>query len=194
MTKEEIFDHLADVYLGKKKKKRKAFNATEILLFVNIIVIAVCVVYFAASSFYRFKERKPKNSDTSLALALNYYPLHLTYNFSPQKPQVENFSMHLGAKALDAYNYLGFSIKGSPKGYPRIIKVGIENAKREKSYFYYNGIEPSWKEVVIPLSEFKEITDWSRVEKVSFVLEAWNVDMGKGMVVVDDVCFYKIRR
>ena len=48
--------------------------------------------------------------------------------------------------------------------------------------------------LIIPLDDFKEITDWSAIEKVSFVFEAWNLEKPKGMVIIDDISFYKIRR
>ncbi len=196
MTKEEIYDHLAKVYLGKKKKKKQSivFDKVHVLLFVNILVIIIFLGCFLFYSIDQARHGEVKEITSSIKLALNHYPLRLKYDFIELGPQVENFSMVIGGKDFREYNFLGLSVKGTSRAYPRLFKITIENTKREKADYYIDDVDTTWKEVIIPLGEFKKITDWSSIEKISFVFEAWNLDNTKGMVLLDDICFYKIRR
>ena len=42
--------------------------------------------------------------------------------------------------------------------------------------------------VHVPLENLN-LTDWTTVREVAFVLEAWNMDFRKGTVLIDDISF-----
>lgn len=187
MTREEIYEHLAQVYLGKKTKKKKKYNLIKVILFVNLVAITLL------PSFYFVNSKNTKNiqkQEQSFELALNYYPLRLVYDFKGNTLQVENFSLHLPNLNVENYNSLIFYLRGKRDLSPRILKISLENKKKEKSVFYLSGIEAKWQKISIPLSEFKEISDWTNITKLSFIIEAWNTDEEKGSVLIDDVHFY----
>jgi len=190
MTREEVYEHLANVYLGKKKNNKKNYNLIKILLIVNLMaIILIPSIYFIKIN-RTIAAQKQKKQEESVSLALNYYPLRLVYNFQDDSPQVKNFSLYLPKVNVKKYNSLVFSVRGYRSSLPRIIKISLENKKREKSVYYFEGITTKWQKVTIPLSEFKKITDWSNITKLSFIVEAWNNDQDKCSVLIDDVHFY----
>lgn len=187
MTREEIYEHLAQVYLGKKTKKKKKYNFIKVILFANLIAITLL------PSFYLFNSKTSQNikkQEQSFSLALNYYPLRFVYNFKNGAPQVENFSLHLPAVNVTNYDSLVFYLRGKSHLAPRILKISLENKKKEKSVYYFDKVEAKWQKITIPLKEFKDITDWTNITKLSFIIEAWNTDETKGSVLIDDVHFY----
>lgn len=187
MTREEIYEHLAKVYLGKKKTNKKNNKLIKILLFVNLIAVVLL------PSFYVIKNNDTNSlinkQEQSFTLALNYYPLRLIYNFQEDSPQVENLSLFFPNLNIEQYDSLVFSIRG-PGTAPRILKISLENQKKEISTYYLDGIDYRWKKITIPLSEFNKITDWSNLTKLSFIIEAWNTDEPRGSVLIDEICFY----
>ncbi|MDD2653508.1 MAG: hypothetical protein PHI86_00135 [Candidatus Omnitrophica bacterium] len=187
MTREEIYEHLAQVYLGKKTKKKKKYNFIKVILFANLIAITLL------PSFYLFNSKTSQNikkQEQSFSLSLNYYPLRFVYNFKNGAPQVENFSLHLPTVNVTNYDSLVFYLRGKNHLAPRILKIALENKKKEKSVYYFDKVEAKWQKITIPLKEFKDITDWTNITKVSFIIEAWNTDETKGSVLIDDVHFY----
>lgn len=65
----------------------------------------------------------------------------------------------------------------------------MKNDKNETASYYIQGVDLSWQEYSIPFEEFQQITDWSNLTEVSFVLESWNVEKEKGLILIDDVRF-----
>ena len=70
-----------------------------------------------------------------------------------------------------------------------MVKVIFKNRKNESAAYYVQGVGLKWQEFYIPLNEFQQITDWTNLSEISFVLESWNVDKKKGIVLIDDVRF-----
>ncbi|MBM3251781.1 MAG: hypothetical protein FJZ11_03260 [Candidatus Omnitrophica bacterium] len=190
MTREEIYEHLAKVYLGKKKNKKKNYNLTKIILFINLILLILLPAIFFIKTNKAVIAIKQEKQEESVSLALNYYPLRLVYNFKENSPQVRNFSLYLPSINLENSDSLKFSIRGYRNGFPRIIKIALENRKKEKSVYYLDDINTKWQNITIDLSEFKEISDWTNITKLSFIIEAWNTDNNKCSVLIDDVRFY----
>lgn len=190
MTREEIYEHLANVYLGKRENHKKNHKLIKILLLVNLIAVMLL------PSFYLIKNKEiilangQKGQEQSFALALNYYPLRLVYNFKENSPQVENFSLYFPELNVESYQALVFSIRGIKNSSPRKLKICLENKKKEQSAYYLDDIRTRWQKKTIPLSIFKQITDWSNITKLSFIIEAWNTDEEKGSILIDDVSFY----
>ena len=189
MTKDEIYEHLAKVYLGKKekirKKKRRYFHPK---LFVNItvaLVVLACVFYGLTA----FLSKINGPSKRSVIFALNNSPIRVTYNLNIPYPQVHDFSIFVPKIDISKYDHLTFSMRGTDEGYPGIVKILVKNRKNETSFYFVKDVDKKWKKFSIPLGDFKEITDWTDVTGVSFVFESWNVAKKKGVVLIDDVCF-----
>ena len=73
-----------------------------------------------------------------------------------------------------------FPIRGKEEANPSIVKVVITNDKNETASYYIQGIDYNWQDFRIPLREFKQITDWTNLKTVSFVLESRNVEKRRG--------------
>jgi len=182
MTKEEIYEHLAQVYLGKKtpeKKlsKKKATFKTFGKIFLAFF--AVGVVFYSLTAFLSKRQELLKNN---IIFALNNSPIRIKYNLNAPYPQVENFSLTIPKTDIAKYKTLNFSIRGLEEGYPGTVKVVVKNKRNELSFTYVDGVQLRWEKFSIPLSEFENITDWMSVTEVSFVLEAWNATKKKGII------------
>ncbi len=189
MTKDEIYEHLAQVYLGKREKipEKKKFQI-DVQIFMNtilVVIILVSVVYGMSA----FLSRKGPLSHKNIIFALSNSPIRIQYNLNYPYPQVSGFSVPIPKVNAGKYEQLSFSVRGLEEGYPSIIKVVVHNRKKETSFYLLKGVGLKWQRFNIPFSEFSDITDWSNITDVSFVFEAWNINKKKGIILIDDLCF-----
>ncbi|HBR14782.1 MAG TPA: hypothetical protein DD723_04460 [Candidatus Omnitrophica bacterium] len=189
MTRDEIYDHLAQVYLGKRKKadeiKNRQFNAW---LVINLLITFVIFVsaYYGLTAFLTQRKSTLQNS---VIFTLNQGVLRLEYDFQDDFPPVKSLALSIPSIDGAKYNKINFSLRGKEEGIPGVVKVVFRNQKNETASYYVQGIGPHWKEFSIPLKEFHPISDWTNLIDISFVLESWNVDKQKGMILIDSVCF-----
>jgi hypothetical protein len=191
MTKDEIYEHLAQVYLEKKLPSTKDQRKR---IFSDHLSRAVLTVLLAALAFYSltaFLSHRKDLTRRNIIYALSNAPVRIPYNLEHPFPQVKSFSLDVPSLDLNDYHSFNFAVRGSEQGYPDAIKVVITNKRNESSFAYVNGLDLKWNTLSIPFSTFKEITDWTSVSEVSFVLEAWNMTRKKGMILIDEICFAK---
>lgn len=190
MTKDEIYEHLAKVYLGKREgleeKKKKPVFDLNFSIHILITVVVLASVFYGLTAFL---SRKSIYAQKSVIFALSNNPIRIKYDLSYPYPQVSNFSIPIPKVNIAKYNDLTFSIRGTEEGYPGVVKLILKNKKNETSYYFVKGVELKWQKVSIPLSEFDRITDWTNLTEVSFALEAWNTEKKRGIVLIDDLCF-----
>lgn len=190
MTRDEIYDHLAQVYLGKtkavdEKKKKKQAN---VWLVVNL---ATTVVIFL-SAFYgltAFLSHRTDDVQNSVIYSLHRGPVRLSFDFKDEYPPVKTLLLSLPEMDASKYKFVSFSIRSKEEGSPKILKVEVKNFRNEKSFIYIRGIDGDWENYKISLADFKEISDWSSVTQISFVLEEWNVDQKSGLILIDELSF-----
>lgn len=194
MTKEEIYEHLAQVYLGKKSqqqiepKKNTSLPHLPKEVKILLMVFAVAVAFYTLTAFF---SKRDENLKTNILFALNNSPIRLTYNLNDPFPQVKDFSIAIPRIDITKYKSLNFSMRGLEEGYPDIVKIVLKNKKNEIAFKYVEGVNLKWKQHSIALEDFSGITDWSTLSEVSFVLEAWNVKKKKGIILIEDICFSK---
>lgn len=189
MTRDEIYDHLAQVYLGKREKKdvkkKQQFNAWLVInVFITVIIFA--------SAFYgltAFLTHSNSSLRGRIIFSLHNGPIRIEYDFSDSYSPVKTFALSVPSMDAAKYGKIQFSIRGKEEGVPGIVKVVVKNRKNEEAFYYIQGVGLDWQEFNIPLDEFKQITDWSSLTDISFVLESWNVDHKKGLILIDNVCF-----
>jgi len=189
MTREEIYEHLAQVYLGKKnsaKKKKKQKFDKRFFLQLTIMTVVLSSIFSGLTAFLSRKAMGPQNS---IIFALNHSPIRIKYDLNRPFPPMTSFSIHIPAINASKYQRINFSIRGLEEGYPGVVKIVIRNRKNEISSYLVNGVKLKWQRVSIPTNEFKQITDWTNLQDISFVLESWNTDKKKGIVLIDDVSF-----
>lgn len=187
MTRDDIYDHLAQVYLGKRKesdhKKKRQFNAW---LLINIIITAIIF----GSAFYgltAFLTKRSSSLQDNIIFALHHGPIQLEYNFKDSFHPDETFMLSIPQMDASKYKSLQFSIRAKEEGTPGVVKVILRNQKNEVAYYYAKGVGESWREFRVPLKEFRQITDWTNLTDLSFAVESWNVDQQKGLVLIDNV-------
>ena len=71
------------------------------------------------------------------------------------------------------------------------LRVEFVSAFKEKSEIYFKNISHKWQEYKIDLAQFKNISDWSDMSDLAFIIEEWNAREKKGVVYVDNVRFIK---
>lgn len=189
MTRDDIYDHLAQVYLGKKnnleQKKKKQFNSW---LVINIVITAVIF----ASSIYgltAFLTHRGDVLQNRVIYSLNKGPIRINYNLEYPYPSVKNFSLNVSQINVAKYKALQFSVRALEEGTPGTIRVELRNHKQEVAFVFVEHVDRGWKSFNIPFQRFQDISDWSNISEVSFVLEAWNAQNKKGIILIDDVCF-----
>lgn len=191
MTRDDIYDHLAQVYLGKRdnknnvEKKRKEFNAW---LVINIVITLIIF----SSTFYgltAFLANKGDSLEQRIMFSLSNGPIRMDYNFKGDLPPVKNFSLPIPGIQSDKFTKLRFSIRGKEEGHPGVVKIILRNGRNEEDSFYIQGVENKWREYNIPLEEFRKISDFGTLTEVQFEVESWNVEMPRGIILIDDVSF-----
>ena len=189
MTRDEIYDHLAKVYLGKRKgagsKRKKQFN---VWLVINIVITGIV---FASISYglTAFLAQRSSSFEDSVIYALHNGPIRITYNLGEPYPPVKAFSVTIPQTDISRYANISFSVRAGTEGSPGIVKLVIKNRKNEVAAHYIRGIGRDWQDIQVPFRELKGITDWTNISDVSFVLESWNMDQKKGSLLIDNLCF-----
>lgn len=190
MTRDDIYDHLAQVYLGKKKQaaEKKRPEHVHTWLAINILIVGV-VVASLSYGLMAFLAKKKDDLRTYIIYALHNGPIRITYDFKDSAPPYTSFALPLEGTDVAKYNKLTFSVRAKEEGSPGLVKVVFKNKRNEVAAYYVQGVDLSWQEFSIPFSAFKQITDWGSIEELSFVLESWNVHKKSGIVLINDVQF-----
>ena len=189
MNRDEIYDHLAKVYLGKKSSvqeiKKKKMNSAWLAM--NIVI----TLFILASTFYGFTaflNRQQVDLKNRVVYSLNNNPIRIVYDLGYPYPPVKTFPLTIPTKDISKFSKLNVSIRGMETGYPGVVKLILSNQKNETSTYFLQDIGVDWQHVSIPLEKF-HLTDLTSVTDLSFVLESWNVQSKKGIVLVDDISF-----
>ena len=189
MKRDEIYDHLAQVYLGKRTKtdikKKRQFNAW---LVINIFITAIIFT----SAFYgltAFLTHQNSSLKSRIIFSLHNGPVRIEYDLTDSFSPVKTFAVNVPPIDASRYDKIKFSIRGKEEGVPGVVRVVVKNRLNEESSYYVQGVGLDWQEFSIPLDEFKQITDWSNLTDISFVLESWNINDKKGLVLIDNLCF-----
>ena len=188
VTRDEIYEHLAKVYLGKRESvaPQKPKKTNQSWLVINIVITAVILI----STMYGFTAFLTHKAGlkNQVFYALNNNPIRISYDLNDPFPSTKKFAIAIPQKDATKYNHLRLSIRGMNGAYPGIVKLIVSNQKHEKATYYVQDVGNDWKNVSIPFERLN-LTDWTNISEVAFVLEAWNVDFRKGTVLIDDLSF-----
>ncbi len=191
MTRDEIYEHLAQVYLdknsGEKKEPKPSFKLTrEARVILTLFIVGLAFYTLTAFLFQRNEDLK-----SNIIFALNHSPIRIKYNVNPPYPQIKDFSIDIPPVDIAKYRRLNFSIRGLEEGYPDVVKVVVRNRRNEVAFKYIRDVNLKWQRQTISFDELSGISDFSSISEVEFVLEAWNVEKKKGIILIDDLCFSK---
>jgi hypothetical protein len=190
MTRDEIYDHLAKVYLGKREsvvEMRAIKKKSHVWLVINIVTTA----FILASVVYGLTAFLTKRNDTlksKVIFALNNSPLRLSYVLGGDYPQVKNLTIAIPNVDLSKFSRVNVSLKGMDGANPGMVKLILTNQKSEQASYYLQGIRSRWQDYSITF-ESLNLTDWKSLKDISFVIEAWNADKQSGTVFIDNISF-----
>ena len=189
MTKsEDIYDHLAEVYLNSSRNKKKNFTHHKSIfnnLFKRSIIVAVCFIIVLAVTFFRNKSI-PKSQKV---LILEANTTKIDYDFNKIKKEAAIFDL----KDMNLLGFKALSFRARKSNFRDDLHMSVEFVSDfgEKSQIYIKQIPNRWKNFKIDLTEFKNISDWSHMRQLLFVLEEWNAQTKKGIVYFDNVYVLK---
>ena len=117
------------------------------------------------------------------------YAMKIAYDVDSPNPAYNGFWLFLEGLDATSYEKLHFFVKGDEKaGYTTAFKVELKNAN-EVGRCYVRGITDSWQEVVIPLKDFRGISDLSKLTEFVIVFEDWRATDKDGAIYIDDIRF-----
>ena len=188
MTRDEIYEHLAKVYLGKRQdavveQKKKPVNQPWLVINITITAVLLISTVYGFTAFLTHKA----GLRNQVFYALSNNPIRIAYDLNDPFPATKTFAIDVPVNAAK-YATLNFSIRGMNGAYPGIVKLTVVNRKNERAAYFVRNVNADWQKVRVPLENLN-LTDWTTVREVAFVLEAWNVDFRKGTVLVDDISF-----
>jgi hypothetical protein len=188
MDKKAVYEHLAKIYLDASSKSTRKKKPSRFKLdFIRPSLLITIALTFGFSALIlnlnSSRRHNPANSET--ALYLQEGPAKINFNFNPAKKEV--YTLSLNRLNISRFKALAFSVKKSDYHDNINLKVEFANAFREKSFIYVRNIPYRWGEYRINLSDFKNISDWSIITELSFIVEEWNARDKFGIILVDNV-------
>lgn len=118
------------------------------------------------------------------------YALAIEYDVDSPNPAYNGFWMKLEDSDASRYEKLTFWIKGdAAAGFTNQIKLELKNESNEVGKYMVRDITPSWKEVVIPLSDFRGLKDKTKMKELVVVFDDDNSTQKVGKIYIDDIAF-----
>jgi len=120
------------------------------------------------------------------------FAMKLDYSVDSPNPTSNGFWMALRNLDVSKYDNLAFWLKGDAKaGYTTVFKVELRNAGKQTGRCYVTSVTDQWQEAVMPLSEFKGLTDTSNLTDFVIVFEDKMASNKRGVIYIDDIRFTK---
>lgn len=186
MDKKDIYEHLAKIYLDaslNKPKKKKEYPQSKLIFFFAMAVI------LSSSLFILPRLARKDNPNVEVALILHPDIAKINFNFDPARKEI--FSVNLNRLNLAKYKTVAFAAKNINYSNPTSLKVEFSNIFKEKSEVYIRDIPRNWHDYKVDFADFRNITDWSEMENISFIIEQWNAKEKHGVVLVENIRFLK---
>jgi hypothetical protein len=130
-------------------------------------------------------KHKPLSSEFLLVLQPEI--VKINFHFDPAKKEI--YSINLNKLDLSRFKTLKFSVRKVNFEDRIFLKIEFTNRFNEKAEIYLQDLSHRWQNYKIALSDFKNITDWSEMSNLSFVIEEWLVKAKKGIVYLDNIRF-----
>jgi len=120
------------------------------------------------------------------------FGMKLEYSVDSKNPAYNGFWLFLQNLDASKYDNLALKVKGDAKiGYTTVFKIELKNAAKQVGRYYITNISDQWQEMVVPLKDFKGITDFSNLTEFVVVFEDRIASNKKGVVYIDDLKFIK---
>lgn len=191
MDKKDIYEHLAKIYLDAPLRRPQVTRPpssprTSKKIIVSIIslsavtFIALLIAIMAVAARSRGFARNPLLSNVLLTESVK-----VNFQFDPTKKALYSFA--LNGMDLASYKTLEFSVRKSAPADTLSLRVEFANNFSEKAEIYLKDIGYRWHHYNVKLADFKSISDWSKIQSLSFIAEEWNATSKDGAFLVDNV-------
>jgi len=139
-----------------------------------------------------FSQGCSESFDSANRYGASGFSMKLDYDVDSDNPAYNGFWMMLQNVDVSGYDNLAFKVKGDlDEGYTTVLKVELKNANRQVGRFYITEIGGDWKEIIIPLNDFKGINDFSNLTEFVIVFEDRIASNKDGVIYIDDIKFTK---
>jgi hypothetical protein len=189
--KKEVSEHLARAFFETESvSEEPKTKEHHFVLFVVVSLGVVLGLIFGVNVLWRMGQRNMLAASQSLGVERHGGPYRLKFDFQNNPSKIEALYIDLPDLDLKDYSRVRFSsrLRGDIRDLGS-LKIVLETARRESHAVYTPGVASFWRRLEIPLEEFKSIHDRSRVSRISFILEPWNVKARKGELLIDNVEF-----
>jgi hypothetical protein len=120
------------------------------------------------------------------------FAMKLDYSVESKNPAYNGFWMMLQNFDASKYDNVALWVKGDGKvGYTTVFKVELKNAAKQIGRYYVTSVTDAWQDIVIPLKEFKGLTDFSNLTEFVVVFEDRIASNKKGVIYIDNIRFTK---
>jgi hypothetical protein len=120
------------------------------------------------------------------------FAMRLDYSVNSPNPAYNGFWMTLPNFDATKYDALNLWVKGDSKaGYTTVFKIELKGANGQVGRYYVSNVSDQWKDISIPLSEFKGLIDKSTLTEFVIVFEDRMASNKKGVLYIDDIRFVK---
>jgi hypothetical protein len=190
VEKNEVYDYLAKIYLDKqptavtKDKKKNYILDKKYPFFLITLIIAVSLYLLIVPVF-----KSQTNRINSLYLSTGNEVTEIKFDFTDSQLKKQGHSIEFPGLDVQKHKYLQLRMRRLKKYGALNLRVEIENALKEESSCYLTNISNKWLPYAIALSEFKGITQWGSIKRISFVVEEWNVENKDDCVYIDEIRF-----
>jgi len=189
--KKEVSEHLARAFFETKNAlKRPKPTQHHFLLFVLVSLGLVLGLIHGVNLLGRMGQRYTLDASPSLGVERHGGPYSLKFDFKDNPSKIE--ALHIDLPSLDLKDFSRVRFSSRLRGDARdlgFLKVVLESTRRESHAVYTPGVASFWRRLEIPLKEFNNIHDRSRVARISFILEPWNVKARAGELLIDNIEF-----
>lgn len=190
--KKEISDHLAKAFF-ETKGRQNGSKEKNFLFYIAVSFGFLGVFVLGVTYLTNLPPLCLATRGESIKLERHDGPYSLKFDFSQSQSNVSVLNIDLPDIDLNKFHRLVFLIRLRKADNQRLgnLKVSLVNKRRETSSRYISEINPSWKKIVVPFSDFGRIGDLSGPVTLSFTLEPWNTYVKKGELLIDDIQFVK---
>jgi len=184
MDKKEVYEHLAKIYLDASQKHKRKRKTKKHLGFKNLFFLGIAFV-FGCSIFFLSTRQQNKALKSEIALLLQSDSVKINFHFDPARKEI--YALNLNKLNLSRFKVLAFSVKKSNYQDTISLRVEFTNAFKEKSEVYLKNVPHKWQDYKIPLAAFKNISDWSEMLSLAFIVEEWNARKKNDVVYLDNI-------
>lgn len=189
MEKNEVYDYLARIYLDKQPKAREVSKSGLRRFGLPVFLIVAAVVFLIFYFVWRYPVELVRPETQSLHINAGSQLIAIKYDFNKSDLKRQGYSLNFADLDVSKFNALEFQARHQLKQGPLNLRVELENLRRETAVCYVSGITGKWDIFKIRLSDFKGISQWQGLTRVSFVVEEWNALNKEDTVYIDEIRF-----